>query len=44
MYSVIFTAKMNGIDPKVRLANVLARMAAHSVHRLDHINFRHLTG
>ncbi len=35
MYSLIVTAKMNGIDPQAWLADVLARIAAHPAHRLD---------
>jgi transposase len=35
MYSLIVTAKMNDIDPQAWLADVLARIAAHSAHRLD---------
>jgi transposase len=37
MYSLIVTAKMNGIDPQAWLADVLARIAAHPVHRLDEL-------
>jgi hypothetical protein len=35
MYSLIVTAKMNDIDPQAWLADVLARIAAHPVQRLD---------
>jgi hypothetical protein len=35
LYSLIVTAKMNGVDPKAWLADVLARIAAHPAHRLD---------
>ena len=35
MYSLIVSAKMNGIDPQAWLADVLARIATHPVHRLD---------
>ncbi len=35
MYSLIVTAKMNDIDPQAWLADVLARIAEHPVHRLD---------
>lgn len=35
MYSLIVTAKMNGIDPQAWLADVLARIAGHPVSRLD---------
>jgi hypothetical protein len=34
MYSLIVTAKMNGVDPQSWLADVLSRIAAHSAHRL----------
>ena len=37
MYSLIVTAKMNGIDPQAWLADVLARIAAHPAHRLDEL-------
>ena len=35
MYSLIVTAKMNGVDPQAWLADVLLRIAGHPVHRLD---------
>jgi hypothetical protein len=34
MYSLIVTAKMNGVDPQTWLADVLTRIAAHPAHRL----------
>ena len=37
MYSLIITAKMNGIDPQAWLADVLSRIAAHPAHRLDEL-------
>ena len=37
MYSLIVTAKVNGIDPQAWLADVLARIAAHPAHRLDEL-------
>ena len=37
MYSLITTAKMNGIDPQAWLADVLARIANHPVQRLDEL-------
>jgi transposase len=37
MYSLIVTAKMNGVDPQAWLADILARIAAHPVHRLDEL-------
>ena len=37
MYSLIVTAKMNGIDPQAWLADVLARIAGHPSSRLDEL-------
>ena len=37
MYSLIVTAKMNGVDPQAWLADILSRIAAHPVHRLDEL-------
>jgi transposase len=37
MYSLIVTAKMNGVDPQAWLADVLTRIAAHPAHRLDEL-------
>jgi hypothetical protein len=37
MYSLIITAKMNGIDPQAWLTDVLARIAEHPVQRLDEL-------
>jgi hypothetical protein len=37
MYSLIVTAKMNDIDPQAWLADVLDRIAAHPVQRLDEL-------
>lgn len=37
MYSLIVTAKMNGVDPQAWLADVLARIAVHPVQRLDEL-------
>ncbi len=37
MYSLIITAKMNGVDPQAWLADVLARIAGHPAHRLDEL-------
>ena len=34
LYSLIVTAKMNGVDPQAWLADVLARIAAHPAHQL----------
>ena len=44
MYSLIVTAKMNDVDPQAWLADVLARIAAHPVQKLDELlpwNWRH---
>jgi hypothetical protein len=35
MYSLIVTAKMNGVDPQAWLAEVLSRIAMYPAHRLD---------
>ena len=37
MYSLIITAKMNGVDPQAWLADVLARIATHPAHRIDEL-------
>jgi len=37
MYSLIVTAKMNGVDPQAWLSDVLSRIAAHPAHRLDEL-------
>lgn len=37
IYSLIVTAKMNGIDPQAWLADVLARIAGHPAKRLDEL-------
>ncbi len=37
MYTLIETAKLNGVDPKAWLADVLARIADHPVHRLGEL-------
>jgi transposase len=37
MYSLIVTAKMNGVDPQAWLTDVLSRIAAHPVHRLGEL-------
>ena len=37
MYSLIVTAKMNGVDPQAWLADVLDHIAAHPAHRLDEL-------
>jgi transposase len=37
MYSLIATAKLNGVDPRAWLADVLARIADHPASRLDEL-------
>jgi transposase len=37
MYSLIITAKMNGIDPQAWLTDVLSRIAEHPANRLDEL-------
>src|SRR4030088_224693 len=37
MYSIIVTEKMNDVDPQAWLADVLARIAEHPVHKLDEL-------
>ena len=37
MYTIIETCKMNGVDPEAYLADVLARIADHSIHRIDEL-------
>ena len=37
MYSLIVTARMNGVDPQAWLADTLARIAMHPAHRLDEL-------
>jgi transposase len=37
MFTLIETAKLNGIDPQAWLADVLHRIADHPAARLDHL-------
>jgi len=37
MYSLIVTAKLNDVDPRAWLADVLARIADHPASRLDEL-------
>jgi len=37
MYSLIGTPKLNDVDPQAWLADVLARIAEHSAHRIDEL-------
>jgi transposase len=44
MFTLIYTAKLNGIDPQAWLADVLARIADHNIHRLDQLLPWHWAG
>ena len=37
MYTLIQTAKMNGLDPEANLADVIARIADHPANRIDEL-------
>ena len=37
MYSLITTAKLNDVDPRAWLADVIGRIADHPVKRLDEL-------
>jgi hypothetical protein len=37
MYTLIETAKMNGLDPEAWLADVIARIADHPINRIDEL-------
>jgi transposase len=37
IYSLIGSAKLNGIDPEAYLSNVLSRIADHSIQRIDEL-------
>lgn len=37
LYTLIETAKLNGIDPRAWLANVLARLSGHPARRIDEL-------
>jgi len=37
MYSLLNTAKLNGIEPEAYLTHVLSRIADHPVNRVDEL-------
>jgi transposase len=37
MYTLIQTARLNGVDPQAWLADVLARISDHNIHHLDQL-------
>ena len=37
MYTLIQTANLNSVDPQAWLADVLARINDHAIHRLDQL-------
>jgi transposase len=37
MYTIIETCRMNGIDPRAYLADILARIADHPIHQIDQL-------
>ena len=37
MYSLIISAKMDGVDPQAWLTGVLVRIVEHPAHRLDEL-------
>jgi transposase len=36
-YTLIETAKLNGVDPQAWLTNVLGRIADHKINRIDEL-------
>ncbi len=37
MYTLIETARLNGVDPEAWLADVIARIADHPINRVDQL-------
>ena len=37
MYTLIETAKLNGLDPEAYLRDVIARIADHKISRIDEL-------
>jgi len=37
MATLVMTAKLNNVDPQAWLADVLARIGEHPIHRLDEL-------
>ena len=37
IYSLVETAKLNGLDPEAYLREVLTRIADHSINRIDEL-------
>ena len=44
IYSLVETAKLNGLDPQAYLRDVLARIADHPINRIDELLPRNIGG